>query len=102
MVLPGWSHIQHMKPSFPCRRLVGGPTRWGSALGLLLDVRRVRGRSILDARRKGSASVGRKISVGSVVGLMSSRPVLKPSARHPITIEPTGRHVTVRVNGEVV
>jgi uncharacterized protein (DUF427 family) len=33
---------------------------------------------------------------------MSSRPVLKPSARHPITIEPTGRHVTVRVNGEVV
>ena len=34
--------------------------------------------------------------------VMSVRPVLKPSARHPITIEPTGRHVTVRVNGEVV
>lgn len=33
---------------------------------------------------------------------MSSRPVLKPSARHAITIEPTGRHVTVRVDGEVV
>jgi uncharacterized protein (DUF427 family) len=33
---------------------------------------------------------------------MSSRPVLQPSARHPITIEPTGTHVTVRVNGEVV
>lgn len=33
---------------------------------------------------------------------MSSRPVLQPSARHPITIEPTGSHVTVRVNGEVV
>jgi uncharacterized protein (DUF427 family) len=33
---------------------------------------------------------------------MSSRPVLQPSARHPITIEPTGSRVTVRVNGEVV
>ena len=33
---------------------------------------------------------------------MSSRPVLQPSTSHPITIEPTGRHVTVRVNGEVV
>jgi|SRR6201997_2425086 uncharacterized protein (DUF427 family) len=33
---------------------------------------------------------------------MSPRPVLQPSARHPITIEPTGRHVTVRVNGEPV
>ena len=33
---------------------------------------------------------------------MSSRPVLQPTAQHPITIEPTGRHVTVRVNGEVV
>ncbi|KUH85771.1 MULTISPECIES: DUF427 domain-containing protein [unclassified Mycobacterium] len=30
------------------------------------------------------------------------RPVLKPSASHPITVEPTGRHVTVRVAGEVV
>jgi uncharacterized protein (DUF427 family) len=33
---------------------------------------------------------------------MNPRPVLQPSASHPITIEPTGRHVTVRVNGEVV
>jgi uncharacterized protein (DUF427 family) len=33
---------------------------------------------------------------------MSARPVLQPSAKHPITIEPTGRHVTVRVNGEVI
>ncbi|MBV9091174.1 MAG: DUF427 domain-containing protein [Mycobacteriaceae bacterium] len=31
-----------------------------------------------------------------------SRPVLQPSAGHPITVTPTGRHVTVRVNGEVV
>jgi uncharacterized protein (DUF427 family) len=33
---------------------------------------------------------------------MSTRPVLQPSPRHPITIEPTGRHVTVRVSGEVI
>lgn len=33
---------------------------------------------------------------------MSARPVLQPTERHPITVEPTGRHVTVRVNGEVV
>jgi uncharacterized protein (DUF427 family) len=33
---------------------------------------------------------------------MSARPVLEPSAKHPITVEPTERHVTVRVNGEVV
>jgi uncharacterized protein (DUF427 family) len=33
---------------------------------------------------------------------MSLRPRLQPSARHPITITETGRHVTVRVNGEVV
>ena len=33
---------------------------------------------------------------------MSPRPVLKPSAAHPITVVPTGRHVTVRVKGEVV
>jgi uncharacterized protein (DUF427 family) len=26
----------------------------------------------------------------------------EPTAAHPITVEPTGRHVTVRVNGEVV
>lgn len=31
-----------------------------------------------------------------------SRPVLEPTAEHPITIEPTNRHVTVRVNGKVV
>jgi uncharacterized protein (DUF427 family) len=33
---------------------------------------------------------------------MTQRTVLQPTAEHPITITPTGRHVTVRVNGEVV
>ena len=33
---------------------------------------------------------------------MSDRPVLQPSEAHPITVEPTGKHVTVRVNGEIV
>lgn len=33
---------------------------------------------------------------------MTDRPVLQPTASHPITVEPTGKHVTVRVNGEVV
>jgi uncharacterized protein (DUF427 family) len=33
---------------------------------------------------------------------MTERPVLQPSANHPITVTPTGRHVTVRVNGDVV
>ena len=33
---------------------------------------------------------------------MTDRPVLEPTATHPITVEPTGKHVTVRVNGEVV
>lgn len=33
---------------------------------------------------------------------MTDRPVLQPTAAHPITIEPTGRRVTVRINGEVV
>lgn len=33
---------------------------------------------------------------------MTERPVLQPTAEHPITVAPTGRHVTVRVNGEVV
>jgi uncharacterized protein (DUF427 family) len=33
---------------------------------------------------------------------MANRPVLEPTAAHPITVEPTGRHVTVRVSGEVV
>ncbi len=33
---------------------------------------------------------------------MTSRPVLEPTAEHPITINPTGRRVVVRVNGEVV
>ncbi len=33
---------------------------------------------------------------------MSDRPVLEPTAEHPITVEPTGRHVTVRVSGEIV
>ena len=33
---------------------------------------------------------------------MSDRPVLQPTAAHPITVEPTGKHVTVRIDGEVV
>jgi uncharacterized protein (DUF427 family) len=33
---------------------------------------------------------------------MTNKPVREPSADHPITVTPTGRHVTVRVNGEVV
>src|ERR1700760_2052366 len=33
---------------------------------------------------------------------MTSRPVLEPTAEHPITINPTGKHVVVRINGEVV
>ena len=33
---------------------------------------------------------------------MSHRPVLEPTAGHPITIEPTNGRVRVRVNGEVV
>jgi len=33
---------------------------------------------------------------------MSNRPVLEPTASHPITVEPTGKHVSVRVNGELV
>ena len=33
---------------------------------------------------------------------MTDRPVHEPTAEHPITVEPTGKHVTVRVKGEVV
>ena len=33
---------------------------------------------------------------------MSDRPVLEPTEAHPITVQPTGKHVTVRVNGELV
>lgn len=33
---------------------------------------------------------------------MSERQILQPSAAHPITITPTGAHVTVRVGGEVI
>ncbi|AFM19736.1 hypothetical protein Mycch_5049 [Mycolicibacterium chubuense NBB4] len=33
---------------------------------------------------------------------MTDRPVLEPSATHPITVEPTGRHVTVRMGGDVI
>ena len=33
---------------------------------------------------------------------MSTRPILQPTEQHPITINPTGRHVSVRVNGERV
>ncbi|HEX7321660.1 MAG TPA: DUF427 domain-containing protein [Mycobacterium sp.] len=33
---------------------------------------------------------------------MSERPILTPTAEYPITVTPTGRRVTVTVNGEVV
>ena len=33
---------------------------------------------------------------------MTERPVLTPNAEYPISVAPTGRHVTVRVGGEVV
>jgi uncharacterized protein (DUF427 family) len=33
---------------------------------------------------------------------MTERTVLQPTAEHPITVTPTGSHVVVRVNGEVV
>jgi len=33
---------------------------------------------------------------------MTTRPVLEPTVEHPITINPTGARVVVRVNGEVV
>ena len=33
---------------------------------------------------------------------MTPRPVLEPTAEHPITVTPTGRHVTLRVNGTVI
>lgn len=33
---------------------------------------------------------------------MSHRPVLEPTAGHPITIEPTAGRVRVRVNGEII
>lgn len=33
---------------------------------------------------------------------MTERPVLTPTAEYPITVEPTGAHVTVRIAGEVI
>jgi uncharacterized protein (DUF427 family) len=33
---------------------------------------------------------------------MTDKPIHLPSATHPITVEPTGKHVTVLVNGVVV
>ena len=33
---------------------------------------------------------------------MTDRPVLTPTAAHPITVEPTGEHVVVRVGDDVV
>jgi uncharacterized protein (DUF427 family) len=33
---------------------------------------------------------------------MTERQILQPTADHPITVEPTSKHVTVRVNGQVV
>jgi uncharacterized protein (DUF427 family) len=34
--------------------------------------------------------------------IMAGRPVLEPTAEHPITVTPSGRHVVVKVHGEVV
>lgn len=39
---------------------------------------------------------------GRVGDDMTERAVLQPTAEHPITVTPTGRHVVVRVHGEVV
>jgi uncharacterized protein (DUF427 family) len=33
---------------------------------------------------------------------MSTKPVLEPTEAHPITVEPTGTHITVRINDEIV
>lgn len=33
---------------------------------------------------------------------MTGRPVLQPTPEHPITVNPTGKRVVVRVNGEIV
>ena len=33
---------------------------------------------------------------------MTDRQTLEPSASHPITIEPTGSRVTVRINGDLI
>lgn len=33
---------------------------------------------------------------------MSERPILTPTAEYPITVTPTGRHVTVRIGGETI
>jgi uncharacterized protein (DUF427 family) len=33
---------------------------------------------------------------------MASRPIMEPTAEHPITVNPTGKRVVVRVNGEIV
>ncbi|MEB3051078.1 DUF427 domain-containing protein [Mycolicibacter sp. MYC123] len=33
---------------------------------------------------------------------MSERQILTPTADYPITVTPTGRHVTVRIGGEVI
>jgi uncharacterized protein (DUF427 family) len=33
---------------------------------------------------------------------MTNRPVLEPTTEHPITVNPTGKHVVVRINGEVI
>jgi uncharacterized protein (DUF427 family) len=33
---------------------------------------------------------------------MTSRPILEPTAEHPITVNPTGKRVVVRVNGDIV
>ena len=39
---------------------------------------------------------------GALNGDMTDKPVLQPTAAHPITVEPTGEHVVVRVGGDLV
>jgi uncharacterized protein (DUF427 family) len=43
-----------------------------------------------------------RITTGVRRVMMAQRPVLEPTAAHPITVEPTAGRVSVRVNGELV
>ena len=78
-------------------------------LGLFLALGR---RFAVLGLRRGRTGFGHAVIVNTRSGIMgrtavvvicmTDRPVLEPTADHPITIEPTGKHVTVRVNGELV
>ncbi len=50
-----------------------------------------------------TSGLGNKAGSANVGSKMTERTVLEPTAEHPpITVTPTGKHVVVRVNGEVV